>query len=183
MKVGVGSKNITKIAAVRDAVALYPQLFPDAEVIGVDVQIEEFGHPKNIDETVRGAVDRARQAFSGFDYGFGLEGGLLAVPHSVTGYMETSACAVFDGVDVHLGLAPAFEWPTQVTQMILRGEADASRAFKLLGLTEHEKLGAVEGGITGVLTYGKVPREDFVKYSILMALVRLEQPEIYKKAA
>lgn len=179
MKIGVGSKNKTKIAAVLDAIALYPGLFPNAEVVGVEVQVEEFGHPKNIDQTIAGAVDRARQAFVGCEYGFGLEGGLIAVPQSVSGYMETGACAIFNGTNIYLGLAPSFEWPKRVTEMILSGEADASQAFNKLGFTEHEKLGAMDGGIIGMLTNGRFPREEFSKLSILMALIHLEKAEMY----
>lgn len=180
MKVGVGSKNKTKIAAVQDVVNLYPILFPNAEVVGVDVNIEEFGHPKDIDHTVLGAIDRAKQAYAGCDYGFGLEGGLIAVPQTVSGYMETGACAIYDGTNVYLGFAPSFEWPKRVTEMILNGEADASQAFKRLGLTEHEKLGAMDGGIIGMLTNGRLLREEFSKFSIMMALIHLEKAEMYK---
>jgi len=183
MKIGVGSKNKTKIAAVRDAVTLYPNLFPEAEVIGMDVAVEEFGHPKNIAETISGAVSRAKRAFDGCDYGFGLEGGLIEVPQTVSGHMETGACAIYDGTNVYLGLAPSFEWPKNVTEMILRGEADASQAFKKLGLTEHEKLGAMDGGIIGMLTNSRLPREDFSRFSILMALIHLEKAEMYNSTA
>jgi non-canonical (house-cleaning) NTP pyrophosphatase len=75
MKVGIGSKNKTKVSAVADLLKDYP-MFNGAEVFGVDVKIEQFGHPKSIDETVAGAVDRAKQAYIGNDYGFGLESGL-----------------------------------------------------------------------------------------------------------
>lgn len=183
MKIGVGSKNKTKIAAVQDAVALYPAIFANSQVVGVDVKIEEFGHPQSIAETISGAVERAKQAFVGCDYGFGLEGGLIAVPQTVSGHMETGACAIYDGTSVYLGLAPSFEWPKGVTEMILRKEADASQAFKKLGFTHHEKLGAMDGGIIGMLTNGRLPREDFSKFSIMMALIHLEKAEMYKVTA
>ena len=179
MKIHVGSKNKTKLQSVIDTVALYPSLFPNAEIFGVDVAVEEFGHPKDLDETVSGAIARAKAAFPGSDYGFGLEGGLMLVPHSKTGYMEVNACAVYDGEKTYIGLGPAFEYPQNVLELILSGKADASQAFKLLGLTPHEKIGAVAGGISGYLTAGRLPREDFMKYSIIMALVQLEKPELY----
>lgn len=180
MKVNLGSKNLTKVVAVRDAIKLYPNLFPNAEVVGIDVKVELYGHPKNLKETVKGAIERAKQAFTHCDYSFGLEGGLMKVPFSKTGYMEVGACAIYDGKNIHLGLAPAFEWPKKVTELILSNKADASQAFKQLGLTHHEKLGAVEGGIIGFLTNNKLTREDFTKYSIIMALVQMENPELYK---
>ncbi len=108
MKINVGSKNKVKIDAVKHAVSLYPNLFPAAEIFGKEIEIDLYGHPKNFDETMRGAVERAKKAFENCDYSFGLEGGLLEVPHSKSGFMEVSACAIYDGKNVYVGLGPAF---------------------------------------------------------------------------
>jgi inosine/xanthosine triphosphatase len=180
MKINVGSKNLTKIRAVEESVALYPDLFPDPEVVAVDVDVELYGHPKSINETVDGAIDRAKKAFSGCDYSFGIEGGLMQVPQTKTGFMEVGACAVFDGKDFCVGLGPAYEWPIKVTEKILNNSTDASSAFNQLGYTKHEKLGAQPGGIIGHLTEGRLTREDFTRYSIIMALIQLEKPDYYK---
>ena len=179
MKITVGSKNQTKLAAVKEAIALYPALFPDARVEGVDITIPEFGHPKSIEETMRGAQERAKAAFRDCDYSFGLEGGLIKVPGSRTGFMETNFCVIYDGKQFYYGLGPSFEWPKKVTEVILSGKGDASAAFKQLGLTSHEKQGAVAGGNLGALTKGRVPREEQVKQSIMMALIQLEHPALY----
>ncbi|NTU72803.1 DUF84 family protein, partial [Candidatus Roizmanbacteria bacterium] len=96
------------------------------------------------------------------------------------GFMEVGACVIYDGKNVHLGLSPAYEWPVEVTKMILCGKADASQAFKLLGYTHHEKLGAMPGGIIGVLTGGRMGREQFTMYSIMMALIQLENADYYR---
>src|SRR3990167_10844578 len=177
MKINVGSKNQTKITAVEEAAALYPKLFPDPEIAGVNIELELYGHPKSIKETVEGAIERAKKAFINCDYSFGLEGGLPEVPFTKTGYMETNVCAIYDGKNVHLGLAPAFEWPRKVTELILSGKADASQAFKELGLTTEGKLGATEGGITGFLTHGQLTRENTLRDAIIMALIHLQHPE------
>lgn len=181
MIIHVGSTNITKIQAVRDTLVLYPKLFPNPIIKGIDVDVPLYGHPKNIQETTDGAIDRAKKAFKDGNYSIGLEGGLMAVPETRTGYMETNACTIYDGKEIYLGLGPAFEWPKKVTELILKGEADASLAFKQLGLTEHEKLGAQKGGSTGPLTNNRITREDFMKYSIIMALIHLENPRGIKK--
>lgn len=97
MRINVGSKNKTKVKAVKNAVKLYPVLFPKPEIIGVDVNVSLFGHPKNLKETVQGAITRAKKSFVDCDYSFGLEGGLMEVPFSETGFMEVGACAVYDG--------------------------------------------------------------------------------------
>lgn len=176
MTIHVGSTNTTKIQAVRDTLVLYPQLFPDPVIKGIDVEVPIYGHPKNLQETIDGAINRAKKAFTDCDYSIGLEGGLMEVPQTRTGHMETNACAIYDGKEIYLGLGPAFEWPKKVTELILKGQADASLAFKQLGLTEHDKLGAQQGGITGPLTNNRITREDFMKYSIIMALIHLENP-------
>ena len=180
MKIHIGSKNPTKIQAVKDALVLYPYLFPKPEFFGVDIDVELFGHPKSLEETVEGAIDRAKKAFQNCDFSFGLEGGLMAVPHTNSGYMEVGACAIYDGKEMYLGLSPAFEWPKNVTDLIIQNKADASQALKQVGFTNHEKLGAVKGGAIGRLTDYKMTREDFTKYSIMMALVRLDKKEIYR---
>ncbi len=179
MKINVGSKNQTKIKAVQDAIVLYPNLFPRPKITGIDVNVGLYDHPKSLKETVNGAVGRAKEAFVHCTYSFGLEGGLMEVPFSETGFMEVGACAIYDGKHSYIGLSPAFEWPRQVTELILTNKTDASQAFKQLGFTHHEKLGAVEGGIIGYLTDGKLTREDFTKYSIMMAVIRLEKPGLY----
>ena len=180
MKINVGSKNKLKIEAVEEAVKLYPDIFGETEIFGIGIDSGLYGHPKNIKETVEGAICRAKKAFSDCDYSFGLEGGLMEVPQTITGFMEVGVCAIYDGKDISLGLSPAFEWPVKVNEMILSGNADASHAFKALGITHHEKIGEAGGGAVGLLTDGKMTREDFTKYSIIMAMVQLEKREMYR---
>lgn len=180
MRIYVGSKNQTKVQAVKDTLQLYPNLFSEPEVVGVDVQVEQFGHPKSLKETVEGAVERAKKAFHNCDYSFGIEGGLMEVPYSKTGFMEVSACAIYDGKEIYLGLSPAFEWPAKVTELILNNKADASQAFQQLGLTRHKKLGAIKGGAIGMLTSGRLTREEQIKKSIIAALIRLDKPEYFR---
>jgi len=177
MKIGVGSKNKTKVSAVEELLHDYP-LFAGAEVEGVAVRVEEFGHPKSLDETIAGAIDRARQAWEGNDYGFGIEGGLLEVPYSKTGYMEVAACAIYDGEQIHLGLSPACEWPKEVIAGILHKGLDGSQAMKAAGITDEEKLGETKGFID-IVTKGRMDRTAFNKAAITMALVHLENPEFY----
>lgn len=175
MKIGVGSKNKTKVNAVAELLKDYP-LFKNAEVFGVNIKIEEFGHPKNIDETVAGAVDRAKQSYVDNDYGFGIEGGLMKVPQTKSGYMEVAACAIFDGKQIHIGLSQACEWPKEVIDGIINKGMDGSQAMKAAGLTEHEKLGE-HGGMIEILTKGRMNRMEFNKSAVAMALIHLENPE------
>ncbi len=177
MKIGVGSKNKTKVDAVEQILRDYP-MFADAKVEGVAVHIEQFGHPKSLAETVAGAVDRAKQACVGHDYGFGIESGLMAVPQTKSGYMEVAVCAIFDGKQVHMGLSQAYEWPKKVLDGILNQGLDGSQAMKAAGLTQHEKLGEHEGFV-GVFAKGRTNRTEYNKGAVVMALMHLENPEHY----
>ena len=179
MKIGVGSTNEVKLNAVRDTLLLYPDIFPEPEIVSVDVEVEEFGHPKNIEQTTKGAVDRAKESYVGNNYGFGLESGLVEMPYSKTGFLEIQICAIYDGHDMYIGSAPGFEWPPAVAKLIASGKADGSKAFKDAGLTDQDRLGSVKGGIIGVLTKGRLTREDQAKHSIIMALIQIENPEMY----
>lgn len=177
MRIGVGSKNKTKVNAVMDLLKDYP-MFNGAEIIGVDVKVDQFGHPKNLEETVAGAVDRAKQAYVGNDYGFGIESGLMKVPQTKTGYMEVAVCVIFDGKQIHMGLSQAYEWPKKVLDGILNQGMDGSQAMKAAGLTHHEKLGEHEGFV-GIFTKGRTNRTEYNKGAIVMALMHLENPEYF----
>jgi inosine/xanthosine triphosphatase len=175
MKVGIGSINKTKVAAVQELLKDYP-LFYNAEVEGVDVKIQLYGHPKSLKETVDGAIDRAKQAQHNHDYGFGIESGLMQVPKTKTGYMEVAVCAIFDGKQIHMGLSQAYEWPKKVLDKILNEGLDGSQAMKAAGITNKDKLGEHEGFV-GIFAKGRINRTEFNKGAIMMALMHLENPD------
>lgn len=176
MKVGVGSQNKTKVHAVVEVLSDYP-LFAGADIEGVRVNVDEFGHPKGLEAIVEGAIDRAKQAQTGRDYGFGIESGLMPVPNTKTGYMEVAACAIWDGRQAHLGLSQAYEWPKSVMEGLAKG-LDGSQAIRAAGLTDKEKIGEHEGFV-GLFCKGRTNRTEFNKLAIMMALMHLENPEHY----
>jgi inosine/xanthosine triphosphatase len=177
MNIGVGSKNKTKVEAVERVLADYP-MFAGAKAHGVAVEIDDFGHPRNIQETVDGATERAKQAFIGNDYGFGIEGGLMEVPGTKSGFVEVAVCAIYDGEKTHLGLSPSFEWPKKAIEGILEQGLDGSQAMKAAGLTEEKKIGE-SGGVIRILTNGRMDRTEFNALAIRMALIHLENPGLF----
>jgi len=178
MKITVGSVNPTKLNAVTEAIKNFPSV-QSAEVVSIQVNVEPFGHPKTLNETIEGAMDRALQAFQDCDYSVGIESGLMAVPKTKTGYMEIAVCAIHDGNNYHLGLAPAFEWPQTITDDIINKGLDGSQAFKAAGLTDHEKIGSTLGAIH-FLSKGSLNRTEYNKWAVMMALVHLENPGLYQ---
>ena len=177
MRINVASKNPVKVEAVREVINNYPDL-ANHVVFGIETNSGVGGQPKSLEETVQGAINRARAVFNGCIYSFGIESGLMLVPQTKTGNMDFCVCAIYDGKNYHLGLSCAFEFPAKVTQMIHEQGIDANEAFYRCGLTNNKKIGSSEGAI-GMLTRGRMSRKDYTKQSIQMALIHLENKELY----
>ena len=172
MRIHVGSKNEVKVSAVREVIAGYPFL-SGAEVAGLDVPSGVSSQPTSLDETIRGAINRAKACFDGADLSFGIESGIVPVPHTKTGHMDVTACVVWDGRDHHLGLSSLFECPKDVTLLITTTGCDMQTAFLRCGYTTNPNLGSAEGAI-GILTKGRVTRKDYTMQALRMALIHLE---------
>ena len=172
MIVTVGSMNPVKIRAVESALAAHESFYA-VKVIGITVLSGVSPQPTSLEETVRGAVNRAEKAFQNCEYSVGLEDGLFAVPYTPTGFMNVCACAISDGQQVHLGLSSAFSYPPDVLRYVFKEKMEVGQAFHKAGLTTNPALGSAEGAI-GVLTKGKLSRKEYTKQAVLMALVSVE---------
>ena len=177
MRINVASKNPIKVEAVREVAADY-KLLEGAEIYSKDVGSGVSEQPKSLEETVQGAINRAKSAFEGCNYSFGIESGLMMVPQTKTGSMDFCACVIYDGSKYHIGLSCAFEFPPVVTKMIHTLGIDANDAFYRAGITKNKKVGSSEGAI-GILTKGRVTRKEYTKQAVHMALIHLENPALY----
>ena len=176
MIISVGSKNPVKVKAVEEEVI--EGLSADAKIVFSDIGSDVSNQPKTLEETVKGAMNRAKKAFSECDYSFGIEDGLMAVPHTKTGYMNVCVCAIYDGSVFHLGLSSLFEYPKKVTQLVFSDNIEIDEAMKKAGLTENPRIG-YSGGVIGMLTNGRTTRKDCIKHAVAMALIHLKNPELY----
>ncbi|MBI2546639.1 inosine/xanthosine triphosphatase [Candidatus Woesearchaeota archaeon] len=173
MKVIVGSTNPNKVRAVKDAFSKYFE----ASVQGTEVDSGVSKQPLSMKEIVQGAKNRAMKAYSKeFDYSVGLEAGLFVFPEAKTHYLDVTCCAIFDGKDFFIGLGPAFEYPDKILQKILtEGKEASDAADEAFGSTniKHKE------GIVGMVTKGRVKRNEFVEASVMMALSRIVSKELY----
>lgn len=180
MKINVGSTNQVKVQAVAEALKLYDD-FSGAQVGGVKVASDVSDQPRSMEETIRGAKNRAQAAYQdrapddtvGASFGFGIESGLMSVPHTKTGYMDFSVCAIYDGNDFHLGFSPALECPQEVIDCVEKKGMNLNEAFYHVGLTDNPEVGSAEGMI-GLLTKNRMTRKDYTKQAILMAMIHLD---------
>ncbi|MCX6719696.1 MAG: inosine/xanthosine triphosphatase [Candidatus Staskawiczbacteria bacterium] len=177
MKINIGSKNKNKIEALSEILKDYPD-FCVAQIIPKEVSSNISDQPKSLDETIQGAINRAKNAFENCDYSVGLESGLMKVPETKSGYMDFTACAIFDGGKIHLGLSSAFEHPRIIIDKIFNEGLDASTAFHKAGLTNDTYIGYSEG-IIGLLTKNKLTRKEYTKEAIRTALIHLENKDLY----
>ena len=173
----IGSTNPTKIAALSNVLLEYEE-FCDCTVHSCSVASGVPDQPKTLEEIISGAQNRARAAFVSADLSVGLESGLFSVPYTKTGMLVTTACVIYDGTDFHLGLSSAFECPEKVIALVRESKLDLNRAFHLSGLTDNPKLGH-EGGAIGVLTKGHVTRAQYMMQAIRVALIHIQNKELY----
>jgi inosine/xanthosine triphosphatase len=177
MIVNIGSKNKVKINALKETVKDY-NFLKKAKIKPADADSGVYKQPKTLKETINGAVNRAKNAFLGCDLSVGIEDGLFKVPRSKSGYMNITACAIFDGKTVHLGLSSAFEYPKKVTKLVFNEGLDITQAFNKAGLSDNPKLGSA-GGAVGILTKGRHKRIDYTKQAITNALIHLDNKGLY----
>jgi inosine/xanthosine triphosphatase len=177
MKIIVGTKNNTKISAVQEIISDYDFL-KNSEVIGIETESGVNDQPKSLEETIRGAKNRAEKVFENCNYSIGIESGLMKVPETKSGFMDVCVCAIFDGKNFHLGLSSAFEYPKEITRLITEEGLNATEAANKIDLTKNPELGSAEG-IIGIVTKGRITRKEYTKQAIRTALIHLENPELY----
>src|SRR4030067_384037 len=79
-RIPIASQRRAKVAA---ATAVLRQAFPDAEIIALTVDSGVRPAPTSAEETIQGALGRARRALeeAGADLGIGIEDGIEETPH------------------------------------------------------------------------------------------------------
>ena len=178
MIIRVGSENGNKIEAVRQVIECYDFL-KNAKIEGCKVNSGVSGQPSSLEETIEGAMNRAENAFQNCTYSIGLESGMIPVQVGKSKrYFEHTVCSIYDGKKHGLGFSPAFELPIKAVDLIIYCGFTLEEATKELGLTNNPQIGKAEG-IIGILTQGKVTRMDYTKPAIQMAIIHLQNPELY----
>lgn len=176
MKIVIGTINPAKITALQELLPNYSFL-SSAELIAKAVPSGVSEQPLTLDETVQGARNRAQAAAEYGDIGIGIESGLFNIPGTQR-YVDVSVCCIYKNDQWSYGFSSTFEIPACVLTYILNQKVDLGAAMKLSGLTNNDKLGAAEGAV-GILTKGRVTRKDYTKQAITMALVNLDNPDLF----
>lgn len=173
MRVAVGSKNPVKLRAVR---RVFARVFGEVEVISIEVSSGVSSQPFGFEETIRGAINRAKASFSDdLNFSVGIEAGLIPVPLSLTGYFDIQITAIYDGNRLSLGAGPGFEYPPDVIRETLKGKEVGEVMDNFTGVSSiGEKIGAI-----GYLSKGLMDRTELTEISVLMALIPFLNSENY----
>ena len=108
-------------------------------------------------------------------FGVGIEAGMYPVEAVDTKYMDASICAIYDGEKYYIGFSPSFEYPQTVVDRVLQGE-ELGYMHDIFGNTAKGRKGAI-----GVLTSGRVYRDELEEYAVIMALTKIVSKDIYEK--
>jgi inosine/xanthosine triphosphatase len=166
-RVAVGSANPVKVGAAR---AVMARLAPDLEVMGVSVPSGVPDQPWGDEETIRGALARARAARDSLDadIGIGIEGGVVAAEDGSVRSCAWVAVASRDGRE-GIGGSLALTLPADVAALVRDG-MELGHAMDSVAGTHNVKQGV---GAVGVLTHGLVTRQQAYEVLVAYALVPL----------
>ncbi|MEO7457050.1 MAG: inosine/xanthosine triphosphatase, partial [Gemmatimonadaceae bacterium] len=150
--VAVGSTNPVKVAAAR---ATIHRLAPHVEVRGIAAASGVPDQPWGDDETIRGAVARARAAREALDadWGIGIEGGVVDAGDAV----QTCAWVAIVSRDGREGIGGSLSLtlPAEVGRLV-RGGMELGHAMDAVTGEHNVKQNA---GAVGILTRGLVTRQ------------------------
>lgn len=166
-RVRVGSLNPAKLQPVRDVFAAY---WPDAEVQGVTVPSGVPDQPLGEAQTREGAVNRARAALAGADWGVGLEGGVLL--REAEGWLFGVVAVALRREDrelLEVVRTAELRLPPAVAARVRAGEELGVVMDGVLG-TQGIKRGV---GSVGALTGSQVTRADVWRQALTLALAPL----------
>lgn len=162
MLIAVGSKNPSKIKAAKIVIK---RIFPKARIIAVDVKSRVNNQPKSDDESIRGALNRARSALekSGADFAIGMEGGMHKIGQD---YFECGWVAVIGkNGRIGLGSSARYQLPAKIFKKLLSGRELAHVMDELTGKIDTGK----KEGAMGILTNNHLPRHIAYSHGIIFA--------------
>lgn len=165
MKIAIGST--TSDSKIRATQSVCARAYPDAVVVAVPVTTAVPAQPTSDEETIHGALHRAREArrLGDADIGVGIEGGVHRDQWGV--WMCAWVAAVDRDGREGLSCGVRFRLPDWMASRALAGEELGAIVDTLLGQGDaHEELGAI-----GLLTRGLVDRQAALEQAVAAALI------------
>lgn len=174
-KVIVASKNPVKINAVEEAFRrmLKNESF---EIVGINVPSDIVDQPMTDEETYRGAMNRACNAFgveNDAEYWVGIEGGL----EEKNGELEAFAWVIIrsKGGKFGKGRTSTFFLPRRVAELIKQGKELGDASDEVF----QEDNSKQKQGTIGLLTENNIDRTKYYIEPVIIALIPFKNPDLY----
>jgi len=170
----IGSRNRAKTQGVRRA---FKHFLKDVEFKELDVTALVKIQPMSMDQTVKGAKQRAELAIKsqGAGFGVGVEAGLVELPEGF--FLNVQIAAIAD-TENHLsfGCSSGFPIPTRFVERLKQNSEELDRYT-------HELAGAKkvreEEGIVYRLSGGRMSRVEMTEQCVSMALIPWLNGKLY----
>lgn len=162
----VGSTNPVKVAAVR---AVLERVAPNARILSMSVPSTVRDQPFGDDETIRGALARARGAreAAGAELGIGIEGGVVEVASDRT--LRTCAWAAVVDAAGRQGVGGSLAMPLPPAVATLIRDTGLELGVAMDRLTGEQNTKHRQGAV-GILTAGLVDRQAAYEVLVTYAL-------------
>ncbi len=159
--IAVGSLNPVKIEAVRNVME---RIYGSVRIFAVD---SKSGVPEQPfeDETVQGAINRAKGAIGDHKMAVGIEAGVF---ERYDGLYDVQHCAVIDSDGkITIGMGSGFRYPDKVAELVRNGKT-VGEAMK--EIYSGKDIGREQGAI-GILSKGLLDRRELTEQSVLNAML------------
>jgi len=172
IRVGVATRNPLKVSAAKIA---FEGFFDEVEIHSFKSSSMLQKQPAD-EEITRGAILRAKEAIElGYDYGVGIEGGLLHLGGRA--YFTGFSAVISKSREMHGAWGLAWECPPSLLERVERGEELGILMDQILGrsgVKTHE-------GAIGVFSKSKIDRLRVTTDSVIAALIPFVNREFYSQ--
>lgn len=174
-KVYIGSTNPVKLACTKIGFESAFGGEADFEFVGKSVDSDVNDQPMTNEETLSGALNRAKNLktkYADGDFFVGIEGGIQKIGTE----MEAFAWVVIECNGV-IGKAQTstFQLPPKIVDLINLG-VELGHADDLVFKRKNSKQG---NGAVGILTHNIIDRIEYYRHAVILALIPFMNPELY----
>lgn len=174
IQIVIGSKNSAKIESVKLAAQkVFPNL--NINIVSIDVPSGVASQPLNDEETMNGAINRAKAAMneSQSEYAIGIEGGVQKVGNI---WLECGWVCVIDSTGkMGLGTSPRYQLSDKIMKRILAGVELADVIDEFSGMQDVRS----SAGAMGILSNGVLNRAEAYVSGIVFAFAPFVSDERY----
>lgn len=159
--IAVGSLNPVKVEAVRNVME---RIYGSVRIFAVDAKSGVPEQPFE-DETVQGAINRAKGALGKHRMAVGIEAGVF---ERYDGLYDVQHCAIVDDDGkITIGMGSGFRYPDKVADLVRNGRT-VGEAMKMI--YAGRDIGREQGAI-GILSKGLLDRRELTEQSVLNAML------------